>query len=394
MEGSFPPIISISRQDWSLHRRGSIDQARHDAKVKEAIRGNLDRIVSQESIVTSDGKKLIKVPIRSLEEYRFRFDPGQQKQVGQGEGGSKVGDVVGRADQPGPGQGQGAGEEPGVDYYEAEVSIDDLAALIFEDLGLPHLMPKKSQELESETVRFTDIRRTGPFSNLDKRRTLKENLKRNAMHGQARVGGFASDDLRFKTWDRAVRRESNAVVLAMMDVSGSMGHFEKYVARSFYFWMTRFLRTKYNRVEIVFIAHHAEAKEVTEEEFFSRGESGGTKVSSAYQLALDLIAARYPVAGWNIYPFHFSDGDNWQSDNELCLKLVDQLMTGCNIFGYGEIRQGRYASQSTLMTAFQRIAANPRFIPVVIQEKGDIYPALRRFFGPAEATAAALGAAR
>jgi uncharacterized protein len=393
MEGSFPPIISISRQDWSLHRRGSIDQARHDAKVKEAIRGNLDRIVSQESIVTSDGKKLIKVPIRSLEEYRFRFDPGQQKQVGQGEGGSKVGDVVGRADQPGPGQGQGAGEEPGVDYYEAEVSIDDLAALIFEDLGLPHLMPKKSQELESETVRFTDIRRTGPFSNLDKRRTLKENLKRNAMHGQARVGGFASDDLRFKTWDRAVRRESNAVVLAMMDVSGSMGHFEKYVARSFYFWMTRFLRTKYNRVEIVFIAHHAEAKEVTEEEFFSRGESGGTKVSSAYQLALDLIAARYPVAGWNIYPFHFSDGDNWQSDNELCLKLVDQLMTGCNIFGYGEIRQGRYASQSTLMTAFQRIAANPRFIPVVIQEKGDIYPALRRFFGPAEATAA-LTAAR
>jgi sporulation protein YhbH len=383
MSGAQPPIISISHQDWSLHRKGPADQARHDAKVKEAIRGNLDRIVSEESIITSDGKKIIKVPIRSLDEYRFRYDAGKQQHVGQGQGGSKVGDVIGRAGQPqpGPGRGRGAGEEPGIDYYEAAISLDELAALIFEDLGLPNLMPKKSQVLESETVRFTDVRKHGVMSNLDKRRTLLQNIKRNALKGAAHVGGLTSDDLRFKTWERHIRRESNAVVLAMMDVSGSMGHFEKYVARSFYFWMVKFLRTKYGRVEIVFLAHHTEAKEVTEEEFFTRGESGGTKVSSVYQLALDIIKQRYPVSDWNIYPFHFSDGDNWQSDNELCVKLVEQLITDCNIFGYGEIRQSRYASQSTLMSAFARLTANPRFIPVLIQEKTDIYPALKRFFG-------------
>jgi hypothetical protein len=248
--------------------------------------------------------------------------------------------------------------------------------------------------LETDTVSFTDVRRHGVMSNLDKRRTLLENVKRNAQRGQARVGGFTSDDLRFKTWERQVRRESNAVVLAMMDVSGSMGQFEKYVARSFYFWMVKFLRTKYARVEIVFIAHHTEAREVSEQEFFSRGESGGTKVSSAYQLATELIQQRYPASDWNIYPFHFSDGDNWQSDNDLCLKLVSQLIVDCNIFGYGEIRQSRYTSQSTLMSAFQRLTTNPRFVPVVVQEKTDIYPALRRFFGPQAQQVAAVSVGR
>lgn len=396
MDDTRPPILSISRQDWSLHRKGSIDQARHDAKVREALRGNLDRIVSEESLITSDGKKVVRVPIRSLDEYRFRYDAGKQQHVGQGQGGSKVGDVIGRAGDPaqGPGKGRGAGEEPGIDYYEASVTVDELAALIFEDLGLPNLMPKKSQVLETDTVSFTDVRRHGVMSNLDKRRTLLENIKRNAQHGAARVGGLTSDDLRFKTWEQRVRRESNAVVLAMMDVSGSMGHFEKYVARSFYFWMVKFLRTKYARVEIVFIAHHTEAREVTEDEFFTRGESGGTKVSSAYRLALELIAQRYPATDWNIYPFHFSDGDNWQSDNDLCLTLVERLIADCNIFGYGEIRQSRYASQSTLMSAFQRLTANPRFIPVLVQEKTDIYPALKRFFGSPEPAAVALRATR
>ena len=91
--------------------------------------------------------------------------------------------------------------------------------------------------------------------------------------------------------------ESNAVVIAMMDVSGSMGEFKKYIARSFYFWMVRFLKTKYDNVKIVFISHHTEAKEVTEEQFFTQGESGGTVVSSAYRLALDIIGGAFPGEG-------------------------------------------------------------------------------------------------
>jgi len=204
------------------------------------------------------------------------------------------------------------------------------------------------------------------------------------MTGHAGFADIKDDDLRFKTWDRAIRHESNAVVLALMDVSGSMGTFEKYVSRAFYFWMVRFLRTKYERVEIRFIAHHTEAKEVTEAEFFTRGESGGTKASSAYQLALDLINANYPPADWNIYPFHFSDGDNWHTDNEICLHLVQQLLRRSNQLGYGEIRQNQgYYSGSTLMSAFGKLS-DPKFQSVIIKSKGDVYPALRTFFAQEE----------
>ena len=226
------------------------------------------------------------------------------------------------------------------------------------------------------------------MSNLDKKRTIAENLRRNARGGYAAFEGLKTDDLRFKTWERDVKYETNAVVIAMRDVSGSMGEFEKYITRSFYFWMVRFLRTKYNHVRIVFITHHTEAKEVDEDAFFNLGESGGTKVSSAYQLALDIVNDRYPPALWNIYPFHFSDGDNWgEVDNQRCLDIVRQLLDMCNIFGYGEIQEGGRRSISTLMSAFQHIE-DPKFLGVTITSKEDVFPALRRFFTTREAVPA------
>ncbi|MDI3339937.1 MAG: sporulation protein YhbH [Sphaerobacter sp.] len=381
--------VTLTQYDWSLHRKGAIDQARHKQKVKDAIRQNLADIVSEQSIITSDGKKIVRVPIRTLEEYKFRFDPNDQQQIGEGNGDSQVGDVLERFGQAqGPGHGPKAGDQPGIDYYEAELTMDELADMVFEDLELPNLEEKRLQELESQAVRFTDIRKSGPYANLDKKRTIRENIKRNAKRGHPRFGGLKNDDLRFKTWERDVRRESNAVVIAMMDVSGSMGTFEKYISRAFYYWMVRFLRTKYDNVAIVFVAHHTEAKEVTEEEFFTRGESGGTKASSAYQLALDLIAQRFNPVSWNIYPFHFSDGDNWPSDNELCRQLAERLLSQANLFGYGEIRQGRYAYQSTLMHTFQQLDS-PKFVTVTIGEKAEVYPALRRFFGPGVASGTA-----
>lgn len=148
------------------------------------------------------------------------------------------------------------------------------------------------------------------MGNVDKKRTILNALKRNAMHGKAEITPIHNDDLRFKTWDEVEKPESKAVVLAMMDTSGSMGAFEKYCARSFFFWMTKFLRSKYETVEIEFIAHHTEAKVVTEEEFFTKGESGGTICSSAYKKALELIQDKYHPSRYNIYPVHFSDGEN------------------------------------------------------------------------------------
>lgn len=380
--------MSVQRNDWSLQRKGIIDQERHKERVKDAIKKNLGSIVSNESIILSKGRKQVKIPMRALDEYKFRFDYRKKKHVGQGDGKTKVGDVIGRENQQGQGQGAGeAGSSPGQDYYEADVNLDELAALIFEDLQLPFLEEKAKQAVKAKTTKFTEIRRTGAMSNLDKRRTILENIRRTAREeGQAKLGKFKKEDMRFKSWEEEVKYESNAVVISMMDVSGSMSEFKKYIARSFFFWMVRFLRTKYDHVQIVFISHHTEAKEVTEEQFFTQGESGGTVVSSAYKLALDIIAERYNPRDWNIYPFHFSDGDNYYSDNDEAVKLADKLIETCNLFGYGEIGEEggsayRRASGALLSIFEDRIKSKDRFIGVRIDEKEDVYPALKKFFG-------------
>jgi sporulation protein YhbH len=383
-----PTTISLSQSDWSLHRKGPIDQARHNEKVKEAIKGNLPAIVGEEALIASDGNRIVKIPIRTLELPRFRFGRAEGDRVGQGQGDTKVGEVVGQEGNA-PGRGSGAGNRPGIDYYEAELTVDELAALVFEDLSLPFLKPKAQREIVGETVRFTEVRRRGIMSNLDKRRTLLENVRRNARSGPPAVGGISTDDLRFKTWEPDIRREQSAAVIAMRDASGSMGEFEKYITRSFYLWMVRFLRSKYQSVEIVFITHHTEAKEVDEEAFFHLGESGGTKVSSAYRLALDIATQRFPPDAWNVYPFHFSDGDNWgDGDNERCRELVGELLQRCNAFGYGEIQNRARGSPSSLMATLAA-RPDPHLITVTITKKEDVHPALRRFFSSRELVDAA-----
>ncbi len=380
--------MSVQRNDWSLQRKGVIDQDRHKERIKDAIKKNLGSIVSNESIILSNGRRTVKVPMRALDEYKFRFDYRKRKHVGQGDGKSKVGDVISREDPQGQGQGAGqAGDNPGQDFYEAEINIDDIAAMIFEDLQLPFLEEKAKQAVQSKTTRFTEIRRTGVLSNLDKRRTMLENIRRNAREkNEAKIGGFKKEDMRFKSWEEELKYESNAAVIAMMDVSGSMGEFKKYIARSFFFWMVRFLRTKYDQVKIVFISHHTEAKEVNEEQFFTQGESGGTVVRSAYKLALDIIAERFPPSDWNVYTFHFSDGDNYYSDNEDAVKMADKLIETCNLFGYGEIGEEGMAtyrrSSGALLSIFNdRLKNKERFIGVRIDDKEDVYPALKEFFG-------------
>ncbi len=379
--------LIVSKDDWSLHRRGQIDQQRHREKVLDAIRKNLADIVAEESIIMSDGDKVIKVPIRSLEEYRFRFDYNNKSHIGQGDGNSRVGDVIGRARGKASGAGSRAGDEPGMDYYEADITLDELAQLIFADLGLPNLERKYKHELASDGYEFNDVRRHGVMSNIDRRRTLIQALKRSLM-AQARAGRgrrptITKEDLRFKTWEDEPREEANAVVMAMMDTSGSMGTFEKFVARSFFFWMVRFLRTCYHNVHIVFLAHDTRAQEVTEEQFFTKGESGGTRCSSVYELALNIIDERYAPSEYNLYPFHFSDGDNFPSDNQRSLQLMRQLVDASAAAGYAEIIGRRPQAESSLGAVFKQIE-DEHFVTAVIRDKSDVYPVLRKFFsGPA-----------
>lgn len=369
----------ISREDWSLHRKGHDDQQRHQEKVQEAIRNNLPDLITEESIIMSNGRDVVKIPIRSLDEYKIRYNYDKNKHVGQGDGDSQVGDVIARdgSGQKAPGKGQGAGDQAGEDYYEAEVSLMELEEALFKELELPNLKRKEQDENVIENIEFNDIRKTGLMGNIDKKRTMMAAFKRNAISGKPSFHPIYKEDLKFKTWNEVLKPDSKAVVLAMMDTSGSMGIWEKYMARSFFFWMTRFLRTKYDTVEIEFIAHHTEAKVVSEEDFFSKGESGGTICSSAYRKALELIDEKYNPAKYNIYPFHFSDGDNLTSDNARCVKLVGELMKVSNMFGYGEVNQ--YNRHSTLMTAYKNIK-DEKFMYYILKQKSDVFLAMKSFF--------------
>lgn len=372
--------FTVCHENWSLHHKGRLDQERHREKVRQAIRNNLAEIISEENIITSEEHRLVRIPVRSIRQYCFRFNQHQQKQIGQGNEATAIGDVVASGRSQGL-RGKNAGSEPGLDYYEAEVSLDELSELLFDELALPNLEEKARPHLVAERIEFHDVRRRGPAGNLDRRRTVTAVFKRNALNGAPGFHGLTRDDLRYRTWVPVHRPQSAAVVLAMMDNSGSMGPFEKYIARSFFFWMVRFLRTNYDNVEIVFLAHHTEAWETTEDRFFSKGESGGTRCSTVYRLALDILATRFPPQLYNIYAFHFSDGDNLASDNDQCLALIGELLKVCNLVGYGEI-EGPYYYTSTLRAVFRKIS-DPRFVTVGVREKNEVYKALKTFFRPA-----------
>lgn len=375
--------FSLSADNWDLHRRAERDRRRHNEKIKEILKENLGDIISQQDIITADRGKIVKVPIRGLELPRIRYDDENRERVGQGNGGTKPGDVIARGPQQEPGEGSGkqAGQEPGVDFYEAELTLDELTALVFEDLHLPNLEDRGVKQILSEHAEFNSVSKRGIRSNLDRKRTLLEAYKRNAREGKP-GWEIRNEDMRFKTWETTMEPQRNAVIFAMRDVSGSMGEFEAYVCRSFYFWMLRFLRKKYSTADIVFITCHTEAKEVDEHSFFSLGDSGGTKMSEAYKLAMDIIERRYNPREWNIYPFLFSDGYNW-GDAE-CVDLVRKMADICNLVGYGEIANDIWSQSphfAPLGQAYQEAFASERRVCLVkINSKEDVWPALKQFF--------------
>jgi uncharacterized sporulation protein YeaH/YhbH (DUF444 family) len=87
------------------------------------------------------------------------------------------------------------------------------------------------------------------------------------------------------------------------------------------------LRSQYKGIESRYIIHDAMAKEVDRETFFHTRESGGTMISSAYKLCWKLIEENYSPNEWNIYPFHFSDGDNWSADDSSqCISLLSESL--------------------------------------------------------------------
>jgi len=380
----------ISREDWSLHRQGQMDQERHMERIREAIRANLAEIVSDESLIAGDGQKVVRLPIKALKEYRFRLDWQRQHRVGEGGDTAREGDPMGTGPGAGAtGAGDGPpGEEVGEEWFETGFTVDDLDEILFADLALPHLEPKRQPDLTTESHEWRDVRPQGLQSNIDKKRTLMEAIKRNRLAGRPPLAGLSRSDLRFRTWDVARTPQASAVLIFMMDTSGSMGPGEKHVARSLCFWMVRFLRTRYENVRLHFVAHTTEAREVSEEAFFTKGEAGGTRCSSAYEYALQLIDRQYPPDLYNLYAFHFSDGDNLLSDNPRAAALMRQLLERCSLVGYGQIEtQPQYLAMpyyqpNTLLTLFQQEIDHPRFVTAQIRDRAEVHAALRAFFDP------------
>jgi uncharacterized protein len=381
MDTVFRPYSS---SDALRSDRSAGDRLRHRQKVRESIRANIADLVAEESIIGKDRDRVIRIPIRGIKEYRFVYGentPG----VGTGDGEVERGQVVGKkGDEQGQGPGQ-AGDQPGVDYYETDITLDELIELMFEDLELPDLERKALREVVSErSAKRKGYRRAGVRAHLDKKRTAMSRVRRKLAAGHEYAPQpdhrfpFHRDDLRYHRMRPDIKTESNAVVICIMDTSGSMDTMKKYLARSFFFLLYQFVMSKYQRVELVFIAHHTHAREVTEEEFFHKGESGGTLISSGYRKALEIVQERYHPSLWNIYAFHCSDGDNFESDNLPALKAAKGLCDVCNLFGYGEIKPagGGHLYESSMLKVFRLLKAE-NFQSLLIERKEDIWPSFK-----------------
>lgn len=372
--------------------RSAEDRRRHRELVEESIKKNIGDIIAEESIIGQSKDKKIKIPIRSIKEYQFIYGknvPG----VGSGDGGEKRGDVIGdeKSGQNGKGSGT-AGNKEGDEIYETEITIEELIKYLFDDLSLPDIDRKKLAELESpKSNKYLGYQRKGIPPRLAKKRSVIEKIKRKQsyLRNEKELEGkedsmhtarfpFMEDDLRYRRIRENNKKDFNAVVICIMDVSGSMDRTKKYMARSFYFLLYQFIRLKYANVEVAFVAHTTTAKEVSEDEFFHRGESGGTYISSGYEKALEIIEQRYNPSSWNIYAFHCSDGDNWTEDNAKAVEMAQKLCEVCNLFGYGEIVPGYFLSGSTIKLEFQKNIKRGNFAIVTMSKKDDILPGLKK----------------
>jgi uncharacterized protein len=318
-------------------RRIERDRKRFEDIVRGRVKQDLRKHITQGELIGKQGGELVSIPLPQIELPRFRYGSREQGGVGQGPG--DVGDPIGGQQ----GDGAGAGDQPGHHLREVELSIDELTQLLGEALELPRIQPKGAESLTSVKGRYTGIRRVGPESLRSFRRTYREALKRQIATGsydpaRPRVVPVR-EDMRYRSWRDQQMPVANAVIFYLMDVSGSMASEQKEIVRIESFWIDNWIRAHYDGVVSRYIIHDAQAREVDRDTFFTTRESGGTRISTAYELAASISEREHPAEDWNIYAFHFSDGDNLGSgDNEKCFDLLrNRLLPTCNLFGYGQV---------------------------------------------------------
>jgi sporulation protein YhbH len=350
--------------------------------VRGKIKKDLRKYISHGEMIGRQGKKLVSIPVPSIDIPRFRYGSKNQGGVGQGEG--DPGDPIARGD--GESGGGEAGEESGQHTLDVDMTVEELAQLLGEELQLPNIQPKGRKNIITEKDKYSGIARVGPNSLRHFKRSYREALKRQISAGlyddENPIVVPIREDMRYRTWKTTVMPESNAVIIYSMDVSGSMGQEQKELVRITAFWIETWLRSQYKQLEIRYIVHDAAAKEVTQEVFYRIREGGGTKISSAYKLILRMIEERYPPEDWNIYPFHFSDGDNWGGgDTRECVELLRQkLLPSVNLFCYGQVRS-LYGSGRFAHDLEENLRGTENLVVSEIADRDDIYDAIKMFLG-------------
>ena len=358
------------------------DHQRFRQIVHGKIRRDLRRFLSRGDLLGREGKRTVTIPVHDIDIPTFRYGDNSGG-VGLGEG--EEGETVGQGNK-----GQG-GEQEGNHLLEVDVTLEELADILAEELRLPRIKPRGQHRITTIRDKYSGIRPVGPASLRHFKRTYREALKR-----QVSTGTYDPDnpiiipirnDLRFRSWNEVKKPQSNAAIVYMMDVSGSMGEEQKELVRLEAFWIDTWLRRNYEGIESRYIVHDVRAAEVDKKTFFSVREDGGTRISSALQVCGELLKQHYDPTDWNIYLFHFSDGDNSSdADNRLCVKILEEeLLPGCNMFGYCQVTSA-YGSGSflgVLNEAFRDGAADelgPRLVTSKVNARDDIYDSLRTFF--------------
>jgi sporulation protein YhbH len=359
------------------------DQTRFKQIVRGKIRENLRKYVTHGELIGRKGRELVSIPLPQLDLPHFRYGQNGSGGVGQGEG--EEGTPLGPGADPHQGKGQ-AGSEPGPHLREVEVTLDELAAILGDELELPRIEPKGKKNINQEKSKYTSIRRTGPESLRHFKRTYMEALRRqissSSYDAQRPLVVPIRDDKRYRSWDSVNLPEANAVVIYMMDVSGSMTDEQKEIVRIEAFWIDTWLTSQYDGLETRYIIHDAAAKEVDEDTFYHTRESGGTRISSAYRVCAEMLHRQFPPSEWNVYCFQFSDGDNWGEDNQASFRLLrEELLPHVNLFCYGQV-ESPYGSGEFLRALKEHFGdKEDKLILSEIENKEAIYDSIKLFLG-------------
>jgi uncharacterized sporulation protein YeaH/YhbH (DUF444 family) len=359
------------------------DHARFKAIVRGKIKDNLRRFIQKGEMIGKKGRDLVSIPVPTIDIPHFRYGSNQGG-VGQGEG--EVGDQLGQGQQqPGDGSGQ-AGQGEGQHILEVDISYEELAEILGEELALPRIEPKGQERIVTEKVKYTGVNTAGPESLRHFKRTYKRALQRQIASGTYDAKNPViipyKEDRRYRTWKVQSQPESSAMIIYIMDVSGSMGDEQKEIVRIESFWIDTWLRHQYKGIGTRYVIHDAVAREVDRDTFFHTRESGGTMISSAYKLAAEMIERDHPVSSWNTYLFHFSDGDNWSADDtRLCIELLEQkILPSVNLFAYGQV-ESPYGSGQFIKDLKERFEDAGNVALSEISDKEAIYASIKDFLG-------------